>query len=103
MGKSNQLAFRERKVRSENYYKKHHLIDEDTPFDDLYYFAREVRIRDNHKCVQCGKTRHLTAHHLFNKAKYPSLQYNISNGVSLCFNCHAELHRLNDFVANVML
>ncbi|MGE5634422.1 MAG: HNH endonuclease [Deltaproteobacteria bacterium] len=102
MGKSNQLAYRESKRnKSINYYKKHHLLDEDNPFNDLYYWSREVRIRDGHKCIICSKTRHLTSHHLLNKAKYPLLKYNINNGISLCFNCHAELHRLNDFVVNV--
>lgn len=76
--------------------RRHHLIDKDNPFSELYYWAREVRIRDNHKCVQCGRSRHLTAHHLFNKFKYPLLKYNISNGISLCFNCHIELHKLNE-------
>lgn len=77
--------------------RKMHLLDKNTPFDQLYFWSREVRIKDGHKCIQCAKSRRLTSHHLFNKKQYPLLKYNINNGVSLCFNCHMELHRLNDF------
>ena len=106
MGKQNQILRKDSRYKKyskerNNKFRKQHLLDEDTPFDDLYYFSREVRIRDGHKCIICGKTRHLTSHHLFNKAKYPLLKYNINNGVSLCFNCHIELHKLNDIIVVV--
>lgn len=92
------------KIKSEKYIKRlrrNHLLDENTPFNELYFWAREVRMKDGHKCIQCGKRRKLTSHHLFNKCKYPLLKYNINNGVSLCFNCHIELHKLNDIITIV--
>lgn len=105
MGKQKQQLLRERrspsknikrKIKSNKKYRRQHLIDNNNPFDDLFYWSREVRIACDHKCVQCGKTRKLTSHHLFSKSKFPLLKYNISNGIALCFNCHMELHQLND-------
>lgn len=106
MGKSKQLLYREpRQIPKNNKYKKkkkdktfrrQHLIDNHNPFDNLFYWSREVRIKDGHKCVICEKTRKLTSHHLFSKSKFPGLKYNIANGIALCFGCHMELHQLNN-------
>lgn len=108
IGKSKQLALQEKRFQSRHVkskvksnkkinreFRRMHLLDENTPFDMLFYWSREVRIACDHKCVQCGKTRKLTSHHLFSKSKYPGLKYNLANGVALCFNCHIELHTLN--------
>jgi 5-methylcytosine-specific restriction endonuclease McrA len=108
VGKSKQLAYKEHRIYSKygkyaqankknnKTFRKQHLIDENTPFDTLFYWSREVRIKDGHKCVICEKTRKLTSHHLFSKSKHPLLKYNIGNGVVLCYECHSELHQLND-------
>lgn len=107
-GKQKQQLLRERRQTNNKYkkkiksnkkdktFRKQHLIDQNNPFSDLFYWSREVRIKDGHKCVICEKTRKLTSHHLFSKAKFPELKYNIANGIALCFNCHTELHQLND-------
>jgi 5-methylcytosine-specific restriction endonuclease McrA len=107
-GKSKQLAYKEHRIYSKygkyaqankknnKTFRKQHLIDENNPFNDLFYWSREVRIACDHKCVQCGKSRKLTSHHLFSKSKYPLLKYNINNGVALCYECHNELHQLNE-------
>ena len=65
---------------------------------DLYYWAREVRMMFDYKCVYCNATRYLSAHHLFYKSKFPGLMYNLSNSTLLCKKCHKELHQLNDSV-----
>ena len=42
---------------------------------------------------QCKKYEHgLAAHHIQPYAKYPALRYEVSNGITLCRQCHMTLH-----------
>ena len=65
-------------------------------YNDLFYWAREIRMKYNYHCVYCNTSRRLSAHHIFPKAKYKGLTYNLNNGILMCYECHLELHRLND-------
>jgi 5-methylcytosine-specific restriction endonuclease McrA len=67
-------------------------------FDTLYYWSREVRMQYDYHCVYCNASRHLSAHHIFQKSKYKGLKYNLNNGILLCNKCHVELHQLNDAI-----
>lgn len=50
--------------------------------------------RDNFTCVMCGQVGgELNAHHIKEYAKYPKLRYEISNGVTLCKECHKKIHK----------
>ena len=50
--------------------------------------------RDNFTCVNCGKVGgELNAHHIKEYSKYPKLRYKVSNGVTLCVECHRNLHK----------
>lgn len=57
---------------------------------NLSYWKRAVKRRDK-KCMKCGELdpRVLTADHVKSKKMYPKLQFDIKNGMTLCFNCHA--------------
>ena len=57
---------------------------------NLSYWKKEVKKRDK-KCKRCGNMdkRVLTADHIKSKKMYPNLQFKISNGITLCYNCHA--------------
>jgi 5-methylcytosine-specific restriction endonuclease McrA len=57
-------------------------------------FKRNVLYRDNYKCVCCGKKNPLEVHHLYSYDKHKELVYEITNGVTLCKNCHANFHNL---------
>lgn len=52
----------------------------------------EVFERDGYKCVQCGydKGRILQADHIKSWKDYPELRFVVSNGRTLCKNCHIK-------------
>lgn len=53
--------------------------------------------RDNYSCQRCGKSDNtLEAHHIKAQSQYPELIYDVSNGLTLCHECH----KLTDNYAN---
>jgi hypothetical protein len=58
----------------------------------LAEWGRSVRERDG-RCLRCGIRVALTAHHIIRKEVYPLLAYELWNGVTLCWFCHAEEHK----------
>lgn len=48
--------------------------------------------RDNWICQKCGRVGYIEAHHIKNWAEYPELRFEISNGITLCKNCHYISH-----------
>lgn len=55
-------------------------------------WRKAVLKRDNKKCVDCGKDKRLHAHHVLSWAEHPEFRINISNGITLCGDCHSERH-----------
>jgi len=60
-----------------------------------YHHWREAVIKRDGKCVICGETKHLNAHHIDHATYFPEKRFDIDNGVTLCHNCHSHFH--NDF------
>lgn len=64
--------------------------------DELW--AIVVKIKDNNKCVICGATEYINAHHLLSRrvlltqhcinTNIPSTRHSPINGISVCPNCH---------------
>lgn len=57
--------------------------------------------RDNYICVKCKNGGRLEPHHLKSVQVHPELVYKVDNGITLCYNCHRELHKIvpsNDVV-----
>ena len=65
------------------------------------YFWKElsktILKRDNYKCQECGtghtKNSKLIIHHIKNWSKYPELRFNKTNLITLCEECHKNIHR----------
>lgn len=61
---------------------------------DYEAWRRAVLARDNCTCQTCGaRFRVLHAHHIIPWAVDTARRYDIDNGITLCANCHAALHR----------
>lgn len=60
----------------------------------LLEWATAVKNRDG-KCMQCGTTDDLHAHHIKQKSTYPTLAKEVSNGITLCYRCHKKEHEQN--------
>jgi hypothetical protein len=57
-------------------------------------WRNSVYRRDKFTCQNCNKIGgKLNAHHIKPWAKFPDDRFNISNGVTLCVNCHKEIHK----------
>jgi hypothetical protein len=48
--------------------------------------------RDRYRCVNCGETNNLHAHHIVEWSKSKKRRYDTDNGVTLCRSCHAKEH-----------
>lgn len=50
----------------------------------------QVFIRDNRTCVLCGSTKQIEADHIKPFSTYPELRLELSNGRTLCHECHRK-------------
>lgn len=51
-------------------------------------WSKLVKKRANNKCEKCNGTKKLHSHHILTRKAFPSLRYDLRNGVCLCENCH---------------
>lgn len=58
----------------------------------LRKWGKEIKKRDNLMCQICYTSNNLHAHHIKPKSLFPDLAYDIDNGITLCDNCHYEVH-----------
>lgn len=55
-------------------------------------WSKDVKIRDNFKCILCDSNKNLNSHHLMSFTSFPELSSDLDNGVCLCKKCHKEFH-----------
>jgi len=59
-------------------------------------WRENVYKRDNFTCQDCNKQGgYLNPHHLFSYTHFPTLRYEVANGITLCVPCHRLRHRKN--------
>jgi 5-methylcytosine-specific restriction endonuclease McrA len=64
--------------------------------DDPQYATWRMLVfdRDNYKCQDCGAEKtYITAHHIKPWRDYVELRYDVSNGITLCPECHAKVDK----------
>jgi hypothetical protein len=66
------------------------VVDRDSK--EVREWRAAVLKRDGFKCVECGETDGLHAHHIARWSDFPSLRVIIDNGVTLCADCHLATH-----------
>jgi hypothetical protein len=59
----------------------------------LRRWSEFIRERDGHRCVDCHSRRKLAAHHICRKTFLPDANLQTGNGVTLCRECHRDIHR----------
>lgn len=58
-------------------------------------WSRSVLERDKFECQSCGIIGgKLNAHHIKPFAIFPALRFAIDNGITLCIDCHHEIHTI---------
>lgn len=55
-------------------------------------WVKAVKDRDGWKCVECDATDRLHAHHIKGWTNHAELRFEISNGMTLCHECHVLAH-----------
>lgn len=55
-------------------------------------WVKAVKDRDGWKCAECDTTSRLHAHHINGWKNHPELRFEVSNGVTLCHECHVLAH-----------
>ncbi len=67
-------------------YPKHMLIRQSI---ENRNWIKQIFERDKYTCQECGKVGgFLNAHHIKQFAYYPTLRFDLSNGITLCRECH---------------
>lgn len=63
--------------------------------DEVKQWRHAVWARDNYTCRFCNKEKggELVAHHIYPWAEFPLMRICVSNGVTLCQDCHIWTHK----------
>jgi hypothetical protein len=54
--------------------------------------SKEIRLRDNNQCQECGKTTTLQVHHKYYDFSKLAWEYPDDCYITLCNDCHADKH-----------
>jgi 5-methylcytosine-specific restriction endonuclease McrA len=74
----------------QRYYKKHSKFYNKIQLKSWGDFIKYIFPR----CINCGSTKQLEAHHILPRAQFPELALAPDNGVTLCKKCHNEITQL---------
>lgn len=76
--------------------------EETRRYPDYYNWRNDVYSRDNYTCQKCGSSKSgtLVAHHIYNYSEHKELRTKLSNGITLCVDCHREYHNIYGYKNN---
>lgn len=57
-------------------------------------WVKNIYSRDNYKCRLCNSKNKINAHHLDGYHWCKERRFDISNGITLCYNCHINFHKI---------
>lgn len=76
-------------------------------YDDPVYREWRMRVykRDKFKCQMplCNNKTNLQAHHIQKWSAASTLRYEVSNGITLCRKCHAEVTRNESYYQGLFM
>ena len=56
-------------------------------------WKKQVLVRDNYTCQNCGIEENLVVHHIKKFSENKQLRFDVNNGITLCRKCHKEVHK----------
>lgn len=59
---------------------------------ELTKWRKGVFKRDNYTCIKCNSKSNIQAHHIKEWSKCIELRFKLSNGITLCHECHQKEH-----------
>lgn len=68
------------------------LIERKRKLATVRRWRKETLMRDGMRCVKCGSSHRLEAHHIVGFAESLSQRTDPANGVTLCHRCHMAYH-----------
>ncbi len=88
------VKLRTRRGERSNFWKGgraewRHAVKESSEFK---MWREKVLERDGHQCRKCRDDRSLNTHHIVNFTKMSVLNTTVSNGITLCRDCHRTFH-----------
>ena len=75
-------------------------IPKDYLLDSLW--SKVVRGLSGNRCVLCGETKGMIHAHHWVGRRYKATRWVISNGISVCHNCHQKIHDLPQFRQDII-
>lgn len=66
----------------------------------------KVYKRDGYRCKMpdcLSQSRSIAAHHIYPKKKYPVLQFEITNGITLCKSCHEKTYGKEELFIDMLV
>jgi len=68
-------------------------------------WRNKVYKRDLYSCQKCGdnKGHNLNSHHIYSWDKHPNLRHTVSNGITLCKECHKKFHKKYGYGNNTLI
>jgi len=57
-------------------------------------WSKQIKVRDDNKCVICGATERLNSHHILPR-ELKDTKYDLENGITLCVSHHMFSRQLS--------